>query len=401
MIAGLYFAYGVFVVFTTINALRRPSPPTSRLPAIWILAMLNGELPALTLLSRVAVTVGAWLLGALDNRVGQWGLWLVGISILGLPVLWWRTRQAHRTIGVDAPPTSDSLVVRLTGWARRLPDHLEIDGPHAVAADVAVDFYRRRDHDPSLAHPTFVYLHGGSWTGGDPHAQSRPLLHLLAERGWLVATVHYPLSPAATFPDHLIGVKRALAWLRIEGPSYGVDPDAIVIAGGSAGGHLAALAALTPNRPEYQPGFEEVDTSVAACVPMYGIYDFLNRNRTRHDWPLIPNIVMKRDPVSDPDAFRAASPLDQVSSEAPPFLVVHGSHDSLVPPTEARVFVQALRERSQSEVRYLEVPGAQHAFDAVSSARSRRVAAAITDFLGSVVWTDREAPRPSWDAAEQ
>lgn len=385
MIAGLYFAYGVFVVFTTINALRRPSPPSSRLPAIWILAMLNGELTALTLLSRAGVTAGAWWLGAFDNRVGRWGLWLVALSVIGLPVLWWRTHQAHRTLGVNVAPSSEPLAIRLSGWARRLPDNLQVSQTHTIAPDVAVDFYQRLDHDPAVPHPTLVYLHGGSWTGGDPHAQSRTLLHLLADRGWLVATVRYPLSPAATFPDHLIGVKRALAWLRTDGVFHGVDPRMIVIAGGSAGGHLSALAALTAGRPEYQPGFEDADTSVAACVPMYGIYDFLNRNRTRHDWPLIPRIVMKKDPVVEADAFRAASPLDQVSPEAPPFLVVHGSHDSLVPPAEARVFVQALRERSASEVRYLEVPGAQHAFDAVSSPRSRRVAAAITEFLDTVV----------------
>ncbi|MDX1448878.1 MAG: alpha/beta hydrolase [Acidimicrobiia bacterium] len=385
VIAGLYFAYGVFVVFTTINALRRPSPPTSRLPAIWILAMLNGELPLLTVLSRLAVTAGAWALGAFDNRVGRWGLWLVGLSLLGIPVLWWRQRRARRLLDVDVPSSIEPLTMRLTGWARRLPEHLEIDGPHHIAADVGIDFYRRADHDPETPHPTFVYLHGGSWTGGDPHAQSRPLLHLLADRGWLVATVRYPLSPAATFPDHLVGVKRALAWLRTEGPAHGVDPELVVIAGGSAGGHLAALAALTPNRPEYQPGFEEIDTSVAACVPMYGIYDFLNRNRTRHDWPVIPRVVMKKDPAADPKAFSDASPIDQVSVDAPPFLVVHGSHDSLVPPAEARVFVQALREVSRSQVQYLEVPGAQHAFDAVTSPRSRRVAAAISTFLDEVV----------------
>jgi acetyl esterase/lipase len=394
VIAGLYFAYGVFVVFTTVNALRRPSPPTSRLPAIWILAMLNGELPLLTLVSRLSVTAGAWWLGAFDNRVGRWGLWLVAISLLGLPVIWWRTLRAGRSLRRHSPsePRPAAPHVRLTGWARKLPPGLEtVSGPQ-VAEDVSIDFYRRTDFDPTAPHPTLMYLHGGSWTGGDPHAQSRPLIHHLAANGWLVATVRYPLSPQATFPDHLVGVKRALAWLRTDGPSHGVDAAHIAVAGGSAGAHLAALTALTPNRPEYQPGFEETDTSVSACVALYGIYDFLNRNRTRQDWPLIPRVVMKADPIADEARFRAASPLDQVNATAPPFLVIHGSHDSLVPPTEARVFVEALRRESKEDVQYLEVEGAQHAFDAVSSPRSRRVAAVAAEFLSSSVGRPSDKP---------
>lgn len=395
MIAGLYFAYGVFVLFTTVNALRRPSPPTSRLPAIWILAMLNGELPLLTFLSRLGVTGIAWALGAFDNPVGRWGLYLVVASFVGLPMLWLRTFRANRSLRhhTASPPRHESVTVRVTGWARRLPAELEVVGPFEIAEDVGVDFYRRIDLSEERLHPTLVYLHGGSWTGGDPHSQSRPFIHHLAADGWLVATVRYPLSPKATFPDHLIGVKRALAWLRSEGASHGVDPDRIAISGGSAGAHLAALTALTPNQPVYQPGFEDADTTVAACVALYGIYDFLNRNRTRHDWPLIPKIVMKADPHTDEAAFRAASPLDQITADAPPFLVVHGSHDSLVPPAEARVFVDALGEQSTNEVRYLEVEGAQHAFDAVSSPRSRHVAVVAAEFLAAHVGRLLDEPR--------
>ena len=94
-------------------------------------------------------------------------------------------------------------------------------------------------------------------------------------------TANYALSPKATFPDHLIDVKRALAWVKEHIAEYGGDPGYVVISGGSAGGHLSSLAALTPNRPEYQPGFEAVDTTVQACVPFYGVYDFTNRDGIR------------------------------------------------------------------------------------------------------------------------
>ena len=79
--------------------------------------------------------------------------------------------------------------------------------------------------------------------------------------------------PDAAIDDQLIALKSAVAWLRTQGRMYGVDPEFIAITGGSAGGHLAALVALTPNKPRYQPGFESTDCSVQAAVPLYGIYE--------------------------------------------------------------------------------------------------------------------------------
>ena len=95
-----------------------------------------------------------------------------------------------------------------------------------------------------------------------------PLMYHLAARGWVCVAANYRLSPRATFPDHLIDVKRALAWIKRHGAEYGADPDFVVVTGGSAGGHLAALVALTANDPEYQPGFEDVDTTVQALRPV-------------------------------------------------------------------------------------------------------------------------------------
>src|SRR5690349_8675258 len=102
-------------------------------------------------------------------------------------------------------------------------------------------------------------------------------MNYLASLGWVCVAINYRLSPRATFPDHIIDVKRAIAWVKANIAEYGGDPDFVVITGGSAGGHLSALAALTPNDPEYQPGFEDADTTVQACVPFYGVYDFTNR----------------------------------------------------------------------------------------------------------------------------
>jgi acetyl esterase/lipase len=238
-----------------------------------------------------------------------------------------------------------------------------------------------------------LYVHGGSWSNGDKRRSGRPLIHHLAETGWVAVVPNYPLSPQATFPEHLIALKRALAWMRSRGLEYGIDPGAIAVAGGSSGAHLAALLALTPGQPRYQPGIEGDDTSVQAAVVFYGVFDLLNRNRTRDDWPLIPRDLMKRHPSEDPAAFRLASPLDQVGPQAPPFLVVHGAHDSLVPTVESVQFAEALRAVSRREVVYLEVAGAMHGFDSVASARTLSVARGVHRFLERTV-AQRAATNP-------
>ena len=187
---------------------------------------------------------------------------------------------------------------RLTsGYPYRLPSNVVLEEDVAYAPGLALDVYRDRPFEGP--RPALLQIHGGSWTGGDRRQQARPLLHRLAASGWTCIAASYPLSPAATFPDQLIELKRTIAWMRgPEGAARGIDPAAIVVTGGSAGAHLAALVALTADRPDYQPGFEDADTSVAACIVFYGIYDFLNRNRTRDDWPVIPRAVMKASPLS-------------------------------------------------------------------------------------------------------
>src|SRR3989449_3406659 len=119
---------------------------------------------------------------------------------------------------------------------------------------------------------------------GSKNEQGLPLMHHLAARGWVCVAADYRLSPRATFPDHLIDVKRAVAWIREHGALYGAAPDFLVVTGGSAGGHLAALVALTPNAPEYQPGFEGVDTAGDGRGGVYRGYDLTHPPRpSAHD----------------------------------------------------------------------------------------------------------------------
>ncbi len=257
-----------------------------------------------------------------------------------------------------------------------------------------LDVYRRRDAGTDQA-PVLLQVHGGGWTIGSKDQQGVPLMLHMAAAGWVCVAINYRLSPRDPFPAHLVDVKRALAWIREHGPSYGADPAFVAVTGGSAGGHLAALSALTQNDPEYQPGFEGADTTVQAAVPHYGVYDFAAVTGTRkarqmRDGFLGPRVLFK-DPRAEREPFERASPLLQVNSEAPPFLVIHGRHDSLVEVTQARAFVEALRDISRNPVAYAELPGTQHAFDVFPSIRSAHVVRGVDRFLRFVHdrWTDR------------
>ncbi len=246
-----------------------------------------------------------------------------------------------------------------------------------------LDVYRRTSAPVSGA-PVLLQVHGGGWSIGNKDQQGIPLMLHMAARGWVCVAINYRLSPRHAFPTHLVDVKRSIAWIREHIEEYGGDPAYLAVTGGSAGGHLAALAALTPNDPEYQPGFEAADTSVQAAVPFYGVYDFAGVTGERalqmRDRFLGPRVLQK-DPGQSLADFEKASPLLQVSPEAPPFFVIHGTHDTLVPVAQAREFVTRLRETSRNPVAYAELPGAHHAFDVFPSIRSAHAVRGVDRFL--------------------
>ena len=148
---------------------------------------------------------------------------------------------------------------------------------------------------------------------------------------------------------------------------YGADGRFIVTCGGSAGAHLATLAALTPNRRELQPGFEDDDTTVSAAVPLYGRFDLIDRSAVLDHKAFLMRFlgdkVMPCRYDDDPRLWDLMSPIAHVGAAAPPMLIVHGTHDSMIPPEEARAFVTALRGASTQAVAYAELHGAQHAWD--------------------------------------
>lgn len=252
--------------------------------------------------------------------------------------------------------------------------------------NLKLDIYRSAERLAGC--PVLMQIHGGAWIVGSRKEQGLPLMTRLARRGWVCVSVDYRLSPHATFPDHLIDLKRAIAWIRSHIGEHGGDPARLAVTGGSAGGHLCSLVALTANEAAYQPGFEEVDTSVLACVSFYGVYDFTDRDGVwQHDGlaRLLEKQVMKASLEEAREAYEAASPMSRIHGSAPPFMIVHGTHDTMAPVEQARRFCRRLRERSQNPVVYVELPGAQHAFEIFPSLRTTFVLNGVERFLAWVL----------------
>jgi len=243
--------------------------------------------------------------------------------------------------------------------------------------------------------PVLLQIHGGAWMTGNKRTQGRLVMNRLARSGWVCVAINYQLSPRVRYPEHLVDCKRALAWIREHGAEFGGDPARVAVTGGSAGGHLAALVALTANDPAFQPGFETVDTSVVACVSMYGAYMlgelFAVTGWGRRLGAWMGRVVAGVDVRTHRAVYDSASPLGAIHPDAPPFLVCHGTGDNLVPVVQARAFVLALREVAQPDtVVYVELPGAPHAFDVV---RSVRTAAALDGAERFLTWALSDAAR--------
>jgi acetyl esterase/lipase len=373
--AILLVAAGPVGLAATWNAARPLVDPTRRYSKSWLPAMVVAELAPFWLLVHGLVLTAGLLLGGGSRWPGRFGVALLGFSIVLLCWIIVRSligvRRLRRMVeGVVQPARG---AARLVG--RPVPTPAGIEEEHRIewrpglTLDV-VHAAGRRGHGPVM-----VYVHGGGWTGGDPQRQARDLYHALALDGWTTVAVRYPFTPHVSVEHQIETIRGAIRWAREELPTHGVEPTRVVVAGGSAGGHLAAMVALTPGAD-----LERVD----ACIGIYGVYDMANRNRTRAHWTKTRREVMLASVEEAPERYRAVSPLDHVHAGAPPMLVVHGTHDTLVPIGEGEQFVAALQS-ARASVDFVPVYGAQHAFDALSSTTSRTTAAVIRTWLRRVV----------------
>jgi acetyl esterase/lipase len=274
-----------------------------------------------------------------------------------------------------------------------------------------------------------VYLHGGAWCALDKDAGTRPLFRHLAAQGHVILDVAYRLFPETDLPGMVADAKRALAWLTTHAADLQIRPDRIVLAGGSAGGHLALLAAYAPDDPTLTPAeLASSDLAVCGVVSLYGQadlaahYDHTGQHKVcrpddpQPDWDAPPPAWMLRlfgadagrlklhmvpsgrcdwlvggTPSQVPDRYARLSPLHHVHPGCPPTLLLHGRHDEMAPVAAMRHLHQRLK-RAGVPVTGVYLPHTDHGFDLLATAWSPPARTAIhimERFLAVLATTDQ------------
>lgn len=246
-----------------------------------------------------------------------------------------------------------------------------------------------------------IYIHGGGWRVGDKDLMTRTFFRRLAAQGHMILDIAYTLWPAGDIPTMIAEVKEAVLWMKDHSREYGLDPERIVLMGGSAGGHLALLAAYTSENPSLPPLSGEGDASVRGVVAFYPATDFstlqaptagqapgpesawsgaldtlsdagLARIFDLHGDDLDSDLsfrdfvpaIMGGTPDEIPETYRLLSPVHHVGPHCPPTLLLHGTDDIFgLTPAVRRLHQELLGVGATSIL--VEFPHAEHAFDLV------------------------------------
>jgi len=217
------------------------------------------------------------------------------------------------------------------------------------------------------------------------------MLHEFVRRGWIVVASNYRLAPKFPWPAQIEDATRALGWIKKNIATYGGDPDRVVVAGGSAGGHLASLLSLSTNDPTWRPPemSDVTDWSVRGALSFYGVLEMTGdeahwRGLGRGIRLLLERHVVQLPYEGNEALYLSLSPYELIKSDSPPFFVVQGVNDTLVEVNVARAFVEKYRSVAFSPLYYVELPFTQHAFDVTASPRTSATTRAAVAFAASV-----------------
>lgn len=259
----------------------------------------------------------------------------------------------------DVPFSITTLLAGVDMGQSRLTRGVAIGSPGGVP--LTADIYQPMTGGP---HPTIVQIYGGAWQrgapGNDPVFAAR-----FASRGYVVFAIDYRKAPAWKWPAQLDDVRMALAWIRANGANYSADPSKLVLFGRSSGSQLAMVAGLQ-------------DPGVTGVISFYGPVNLPNgwRNPPQPD-PIGSRAVLEAFLGGTPDQmlerYQQASPIAYASAKAPRTLLIYGGRDHIVQPKYGRNMHAALRDAG-ARTEFVEIPWADHAFDALPAGLSGQVA---------------------------
>ncbi|MFC2028300.1 alpha/beta hydrolase fold domain-containing protein [Chloroflexota bacterium] len=346
------------------------------------------------------------LLGAAGAALG-WvyqAFWAVPIGVIGAGIMFWygwkNTRNHNgfeKAFGADwsnhiTPQQSRWMVKRRWNLFVRMKTSpqptvekdLAFWTVQGTSREILCDLWRPADGNVSgLA---FIFFHGSGWFAGDKDFGTRPFFNHLVAQGHSVMDVAYRLCPEVDLQEMVGDVKRAVTWMKENASKYGVDPEKVVLGGGSAGAHIAILSGYTPEGPDLTPDeLKNVDLSVRGVVSYYGPVDLeagyipWMESNPNSDLPPLPigtrieskdtfkyagrmDILLGGSPEEVPDMYKIAAPITHVNSETPPTLLLQGTTDVLVPVEPTELLFTKLVEEGVPAV-MVTFPMTEHMFD--------------------------------------
>lgn len=257
-----------------------------------------------------------------------------------------------------------------------------------------VDLYVPAGKGP---HPLVLYIHGGGWVGGHTRhsgalANFPRVLAALAAEGFTVASLEYRLSGEAKFPAQAQDAKAALRFLAANAAKYRIDPARVGIWGGSAGGHLTALTALSCKDTRLDPAAAG-DVCASAAVTWYGVFDFaaMAAGRANGVDGAAERLLGCTSPCTA-EAYAPASPVTYIDAKDPPFLLIHGTEDKVVPIEQSRIGEARLRAAGVP-VETMYIPGVDHSFIGTTPAQTREATLKATNATFDFFHKKLDAPK--------
>jgi acetyl esterase/lipase len=240
--------------------------------------------------------------------------------------------------------------------------------------------------------PLMIWIHGGAWMGG---SQASPPVLYLVPKGFAVASIQHRFSSDAIWPAQSYDCKAAIRFLRANAAKYNLDPDHFGVGGDSSGGHLAAFVGTSVDVKEMEGdlGNTNVSSRVQAVVDLFGPTDVTlmgqqagPHSMIQHDGPNSPESGLLGGPVQEKrDLAKTANPLTYIDKDDPPFLIMHGDNDQLMPLGQSVILAKALIDAGV-EVTMKTIHGAGHEGPQFRNAESRRL---IEEFLSRKLKVDK------------